>query len=116
MFEGSAFGTKYFFLDAESSTKDDLESICYILMHVYTQGAFLRGVSAEDYQDSKANINFSLFPRAMPPLFIDFYSYVMGLNHSDEVSYFKWRTMIYKIIGREALMKPYEWMLAKDSN
>ena len=114
--KGAHLGLSTSFLDVESSTKDDLESVCYILMHIYTQGAFLRNVSVEDYQDKKANINFSRFERPMPALFIDFYSYVMGLNHSDEVSYFKWRTMIYKIIGRETLMKPYEWMLAKESD
>jgi hypothetical protein len=83
------------------------------MMSIHTQGYFLRGLASEEYPDAKANIDFSAFYHPLPALFIDFYSYVVSLNHADEVNFFRWRTSICKKIGRDTLSKPYAWMLAK---
>jgi hypothetical protein len=83
------------------------------MMCIHTQGYFLRGTPSEDYSDSKANIDFSSFDHPFPCLFIDFYSYVVNLNHADEINFFRWRTNICKLIGKDTLSKSYEWMLAK---
>lgn len=47
--------------DVEAGAKDDLESVCYILIHIYTKGEFLRNVAAEDYHISKGCLDFSKF-------------------------------------------------------
>lgn len=83
------------------------------MMSIYTQGHFLRGLACEEYPDAKANIDFTSFYRPLPTLFVDFYSYVLNLNHADEVNFFRWRTSICRIIGKDTLSKSYEWMLAK---
>lgn len=82
-------------------------------MCIHTQGYFLRNIAREEFPDAKANIDFSSFYRPLPTIFVDFYSYVISLNHADEANFFRWRTSICKLIGKSILSKPYAWMLAK---
>jgi hypothetical protein len=84
-----------------------------VLINIHMQGDFLRNVPCEEYLQSKSNIDLSSYKTPLPSLFIDFYSYVLNLNYNDEVNYFKWRNLIYRTIGREAIVNPYEWMIAK---
>ena len=66
----------------EANIKDDLESMCYILLKIYN-GTFLENIDPEDYQEAKTNLNLTSYERPLPQQFIDFYNYVVGLNYTD---------------------------------
>lgn len=53
-------------LGLKNNIKDDLESICYILIDIYTQGGFLKDVPRDKYLVAKTNLNFSQFSRSFP--------------------------------------------------
>lgn len=90
-----------------------MESICYILMDVLSNGNFLSDVSPKDYQQEKGHIDLLNLGRTVPEIFQRFYHYVLSLNCSDEVNFFIWRTELYELISK-SLYEPYGWMLSKN--
>lgn len=112
---GSHLGLRSYFNNEEANIKDDLEAVCYMLLYIHSRN-FLANIPTEDYLGAKTNLNINSFKRPLPSLFIDFYNYVISLNYSDEVNYFHWRNTLYKVIGKDTLIRPYGWMIAKDAS
>lgn len=92
-----------------------MESICYILMDVLSNGKFLSEVSQKDYQQEKGHIDLLRMARIVPEIFQRFYHYVLSLNCSDEVNFFMWRTELYELVSK-SLNEPYGWMLSKNNS
>lgn len=99
-----------------ASHKDDLESICYILLNIFSRGTFLKKANDHMLEQAKAQIDLNSFKGELPQIFKNFYNYTINLNYNDEVNYFQWRSELYNLIGKETLAHPYGWMMAKNSN
>jgi hypothetical protein len=93
-----------------ANVKDDLESICYVLLDVYSKGNFLKNVDSSEYESQKNSLNPKAVCPNLPQIFIDFYYYVMGMNYTDDINYFHWKNQILKHISKELITKPYSWM------
>lgn len=89
-----------------------MESICYILLDVLSNGNFLSNVPHKEYEQEKAHIDLAKVGRPVPDIFRNFYHYVLSLNISDEVKFFKWRNEIFDLISKN-ISEPYGWMLSK---
>jgi hypothetical protein len=93
--------------------KDDLESACYILIDIFTEGNFLQDKSASEYLEVKLSENINEFGHNLPKALLDFYNYVISLNYKDEINFFHWKTYLTRLLTPEFLAQPYGFKLAK---
>lgn len=109
--KGSHLGlSKYLLIGIDANIKDDLESVCYIMLDLYSNGKFLRDHSQLEYEGAKAALEPNSVCQKLPDVFLDFYYHVMGMNYTDEINYFHWKNLVLKTISKNLISKPYSWM------
>ena len=109
--KGSHLGLSNFFTNTDANIKDDLESICYIMLDIYSNGKFLKKNLPCEYENAKSTLDPKSVCQNLPQIFLDFYYYVMGMNYTDEINYFHWKNLVLKTISKEWITRPYSWML-----
>jgi hypothetical protein len=110
---GRASWPQYYLRHSAISIKDDLESVCYILIDIFTQGNFLREKVPQEYKEEKLSLKIEQFAEGLPEPFVDFYHYVISLNYDDDINYFYWKTHLTKILTAEVLTRPYHFLMAR---
>jgi hypothetical protein len=53
------------------------------MLHIYTEGQFLKNVPLEGLLEEKSKIDFNNLDMTIPEVFKDFYHYVINLNFND---------------------------------
>lgn len=99
----------FYYLDV--CVKDDLESVCYILIDLYTGGKFLEGKALEQFQEEKLSLKIENFAQGLPQIFVDFYNYVVNLNYSEDINFFYWKTHLTRILSYDIVNQPYRFLL-----
>ena len=96
------------------SIKDDLESVCYILIDIFTHGMFLHDKLPFEYQEEKLSLQIDKFATGLPKIFVDFYNYVVTLNYNDDINFYHWKTLLTKLLTADQLAQPYGFMIRKE--
>jgi hypothetical protein len=115
LFARGAPGQEYLLSYLDLHSKDDLESICYILIDLFLQGEFLIGKSPHQYEEVKLSGKIENLGEGLPRVLGEFYYYVTSLNLSEEVNFFYWKSYLTKLLSTELLLQPYSFMHSKPS-
>ena len=116
LFQRCTSWQKFIFLYVDITTKDDLQSVCYILIDIFSYSNFLHDKDQSQFEQAKLSMNIEQFAHGVPSILVDFYHYVTSLNYNDEINFFYWKNNLLRILTSEIVSKPFGFLLKKEGS
>lgn len=114
--------TAYIYRDEACSHKDDWESLCYIIVDLFTNGAYFQlpkslssTKKAEAYFSRKNEIN-PMDLKSVPVEYINFFMYIRNLAPEQEPLLEHWKRQFRNYFLAEEIKLPYCWVPRKHSS
>jgi hypothetical protein len=101
-----------------ATPKDDFESLCYMIIDMFTDGTYfslpnnLKGRKSDAYLAIKNDVD-PLKLTAVPSEYVDFYLYIRNVSIDQPLNIEHWKKQFRKYFLLEELKIPYSWVPRK---
>ena len=71
-------------------------------------------MNIRECQELKMTEKIEEFAKGLPPIFINFYHYVINLNYDEDINFYYWKTLLSRILTVDIVCRPYRFLLKKN--